>query len=146
MENWNVEQLDSQLFPLVNKFYKHCRYSAKAGRDDIVFVVKNASGISTAVRLQLRQPGVYFLRSMCVAPEYRRQGLGSILLQGMESFLNPITCYCYPFDHLQSFYGRAGFSVVAPEHAEPYMLEAYQRYIAQGRKLLLMIRHPAVSD
>ncbi|GAA5315268.1 MAG: hypothetical protein AseanaTS_04730 [Candidatus Pelagadaptatus aseana] len=137
-----VEQLDSQLLPLVNKFYKSCRYSAKAGREDVVFVVRSDQQMIAAVRLQYRQDGVYFLRSMCVAPEYRRQGVGTVLLNGMLPFLTQVLCYCYPFDHLESFYAQSGFTTIAPEAAEPYMLEAYHRYLKQGRKLLLMVRHP----
>lgn len=135
-----VSCLDPIQLPLVNKFYKSCGDSAKAGRGDIVYVVRRAQTIVAAVRSQQRAPGSYFLRSMCVAPQLRRQGLGHLLLSGMRDFLDTIHCYCYPFDHLDGFYGLAGFCVVDPDTQPDYISEPLLRYRRQGRKLLLMVR------
>lgn len=137
---YQIECVPQLQFPLVNKFYKACHYSGNAGRGDTVFALRSAQGIVAAVRLQPQSEGWYFLRSMCVAPNLRGQGLGTQLLQGLETFLQQHPCYCYPFDHLQSFYERAGFQrqdlLQAPEH----MQGAFQRYILQGRKIILMVR------
>jgi len=141
----SVSKLESIQLPLVNKFYKRCGDSAKAGRGDIVYVVRRAGAIVAAVRLQERSSGSYFLRSMCVAPELRRQGVGGFLLAGMREFLDTIHCYCYPFSHLDGFYSAAGFQVVEPDGLPDYICAPLMRYRQQGRKLLLMVRDPKAS-
>ena len=151
--NLSVERLDQLHLPLVNKFYKACRYSAKAGRTDVVFVVRLQAEsahqpIIAALRLQLQQSNIalvgaspsYFLRSMCVAPEYRRQGVGLFLLQELRPFLQDHSCYCYPFAHLQSFYSSIGFALRDPSTAPAHMVEAFMRYRRQGRDIVLMSR------
>lgn len=151
--NLSVECLDQLHLPLVNKFYKACRYSAKAGRNDVVFVVRlleepTQQPIIAAVRLQLQQLNnalvgaspSYFLRSMCVAPTYRKKGVGLFLLQELRPFLQDCSCYCYPFSHLESFYGSIGFALKDPSLAPSYMTEAFLRYRRQGRDIILMSR------
>lgn len=140
---YRVECVAEVQFPLVNKFYKACRYSGKATRGDSIFALKGAQGIVAAVRLEPRSNGWYFLRSMCVAPELRRQGLGSQLLRGLDDFLQQHPCYCYPFDHLQGLYQQAGFRLQDPHTAPAEMQEAFRRYTAQGRKIILMVRELA---
>lgn len=140
---YRVECVPEVQFPLVNKFYKACRYSGKAVRGETVFALKGAQGLVAAVRLEPKSGGWYFLRSMCVSPELRGQGLGSQLLHGLAEFLNQHPCYCYPFDHLQSFYAQAGFQLQEPQLAPAEMQEAFQRYTLQGRKIILMARHLA---
>ena len=142
VEGATVARLDPIQLPLVNKFYKRCGDSAKAGRGDLVFVVRQGQAIVAAVRLQERAPASYFLRSMCVAPELRRQGVGRLLLSGMTDFLDSVHCYCYPFSHLENFYGLAGFRLAEGEGQPDYIREPLQRYRQQGRKLLLMVRPP----
>lgn len=140
---FRVECVPEMQFPLVNKFYKACRYSGKAVRGETVFTLKGPQGMVAAVRLEPKSDGWYFLRSMCVAPELRGQGLGSQLLRGLEDFLQQHPCYCYPFDHLQGFYEQAGFTLQDPHSASAEIQETFQRYTAQGRKIILMMRHLA---
>jgi len=142
-----VELTDIQL-PLVNRFYKDSGDSAKAGRGDRVFVVRRypvlngaVSKIVAAVRLQEKSDGWWFLRSMCVAPELRGQGIGRVLLEGLTDFLSEYSCFCYPFDHLEDFYCLAGFELVdvADISQQPdFMAEPFERYRRQGRKIILM--------
>lgn len=144
-----VELTEIQL-PLVNRFYKDSGDSAKAGRGDRVFVVRHyqtpnstVSKIVAAVRLQEKSGGWWFLRSMCVAPELRAQGVGSVLLEGLQDFFSKHSCFCYPFDHLERFYALAGFELTAAEaiSQEPeFMTEPFQRYRRQGRTIILMQR------
>lgn len=142
---YQLEAISELQIPLVNKFYKQCRYSGKAGRGDVLYALKGPDGIVAAVRLEPKMDGWFFLRSMCVAPELRGQGVGTQLLQGIEDFLQAHPCYCYPFDHLQSFYELAGFELRSPEQAPAFMQEAFYRYIRQGRKIILMERFQAES-
>ena len=133
-----IEKLESLYLPLVNRFYKNCRYSAKAGRGEEVYVAKMAGQIIAAVRLSPKGGNRFFLRSFCVSPEYRRQGVGRILLRGIEPKLQAIFCYCYPFRYLQGFYQQAGFRPV--EQVPDTILQPYQRYCRQGRDIIIMVR------
>lgn len=137
---YQFEQLSDLQIPLVNKFYKSARYSSKAGRGEVIFVLKGAQGIVAAVRLQPKAQGWYFLRAMCVAPELRGQGVGHQLLDGMAEFFQVNRVYCYPFDHLEGFYAYAGFRLCVPEESAEFMSEAFYRYTQQGRKICLMTR------
>ncbi len=138
-----VEQVEALSLPLVNRFYKGCRYSAKAGRGETVFVIKVDGTIAGAVRLTPKANNYFFLRSMCIDPEWRRQGLGKQLLMGITPFLKGINCYCYPFSHLLAFYGEAGFVHIEEEGTPAWIQQPYQRYCQQGRDIKIMIRMAA---
>jgi N-acetylglutamate synthase-like GNAT family acetyltransferase len=136
----SVEQVEPMSLPLVNRFYKRCRYSAKAGRGETVFVIKVDGTIAGAVRLTPKSDNYFFLRSMCIDPEWRRQGLGKQLLAGITPFLDGINCYCYPFSHLLAFYGEVGFVHIDAEDVPAWIQQPYQRYCQQGRDIKIMIR------
>lgn len=147
MTTYKVEPLDDIQLPLVNRFYKSARFSAKAGRGEAVFVVRDSSTatIVAAVRLQPeRNNDWWFLRSMCVAPDLRGQGIGQLLLDGLQDFLQDKACFCYPFVHLESFYRQGGFELIDIDDAEvqhstpQFMQEPLERYRRQGRKIILM--------
>ncbi len=141
MSEYSLQQVPALQLPLVNKFYKHCRTSARAGRDETVYVLKCGSDIVAAVRLQPRE-GWYFLRSMYVDPACRGQGVGSTMLQGLQPFLQAHASYCYPFVELQAFYAQGGFFSLAEADAPAFMVDALQRYRAQGRAICLMVNRP----
>jgi len=135
---YRFERLLEVQIPLVNKFYKHCRYSSKAGRGEVIFVLKGDAGIVAAVRLEPKNDGWYFLRAMCVDPSLRGQGVGSQLLKSMEAFLSSSRVYCFPFDHLVDFYSQASFVVCSPDIAPSFIKDACLRYQQQGRKICIM--------
>lgn len=136
-----IATVDVLSLPLVNRFYKHCRYSAKAGRGETVFVAKLGMRIVGAVRLISADDGYVFLRSMCIDPEWRRQGIGQQLLRGMLPFLDKVNCYCYPFSHLIDFYNQAGFVHVHETDVPLWVSAACERYRQQGRDIQIMLRH-----
>lgn len=139
-----VERLSDEKLPLVNRFYRDCRYSAKAGRGDWVYVLRLNNRIVAAVKLvpQIRQAQQWlFLRSMCVAPEQRRKNLGSKLLFELQGDLDGQLSYCYPFAHLQSFYEQIGFCCKGEGADLPNELfQGQARLNQQGRNVLLMVR------
>ncbi len=136
--DYRAELLAEIQLPLVNKFYKSCRESARAGRGEQVYVVRAREGIVAAVRLQPAADGWHFLRSMCVAPQLRGQGVGRVLLQGLAEFLDTHPSYCFPFAHLHDFYAQAGFRATEPGDVPDFMAAAWQRYVRKGRKIILM--------
>ncbi|MYM62777.1 GNAT family N-acetyltransferase [Pseudomaricurvus sp. HS19] len=150
---YHVEQLPVVQYPLVNKFYKDTGYGGNAGREELVYVVRNPGGIVAAVRLQPKSDGWLFLRAMCVAPQLRGQGVGRLLLQGLGELLSSQAVYCYPFDHLVSFYTAGGFQLLDAEQQPAglqslphFMTEALQRYQQQGRKVCLMVHDTGLQS
>jgi len=159
-----IEKLADISLPLLNRFYKECRYSAKAGRGERVYVLKRpsivaavrvvAKPLSPAQQQQILDLGlgtgqegeIYFLRSMCVAPALRGQGLGRQLLQGLEAELAGQLVYCYPFQHLLNFYAEIGFSAQQEEQMPDFVVQAYRRYRQQGRDIALMWRGVSFSN
>ncbi len=135
---YRFEQLTELQIPLVNKFYKQARYSSKAGRGEVIFVLKGVAGIVAAVRLEPKQNACHFLRAMCVAPELRGQGVGTELLAQMQDFLKAHSVYCFPFDHLTKFYGDAGFQLQSAEGLPSSIVDPFDRYQQQGRKICVM--------
>ena len=135
---YRFEQLTELQIPLVNKYYKQSRYSSKAGRGEVIFVLKDQSGIVAAVRLEPKNNGWFFLRAMCVAPELRGQGIGTQLLNHMQDFLSHHSVYCFPFDHLQVFYEKAGFILHGIDEAPSFIRDPFCRYQLQGRKICMM--------
>ncbi len=134
------QQLDPLQLPLVNRFYKECRYPAKAGRGEKVFVLKAGTSIVAAVRLSPKADNTLFLRSMCVAPDSRRLGYGARLLQGIEPVLAQQSSYCFPFEHLLSFYERAHYQVQTPESVPSFIRDPFENYRRQGRNIIIMTR------
>ncbi len=147
---YQIEQLPVLQYPLVNKFYKDTGYGGKAGRDELVYVVRGPAAIVAAVRLQPKGNGWLFLRAMCVAPALRGQGVGRLLLQGLGPLLASRPVYCYPFEHLISFYGDGGFRQPGDESLQAgvphFMAEALQRYRQQGRKVCLMVHETGLKS
>ncbi|WP_179957829.1 GNAT family N-acetyltransferase [Exilibacterium tricleocarpae] len=135
-----IEPLPPLQLPLVNRFYRDCRYSAKAGRGELVYVARGQGRMLAAVRLVPQVDNHLFLRSFCVAPEQRRRTIGRQLLEALVPVLHGYRCYCFPFRYLQDFYGRIGF-VAAQPHTQPdFIAGPYRRYCRQGRDIVIMVR------
>jgi len=135
-----VERLEPIQLPLVNRFYKDCRYSAKATRSDEVYVLRQGGKIVAALRLSSKPEHNLFLRSMCVHPEYRRRGLGAELLTALGPVLTLQPVYCFPFSHLEAFYSNAGFERQMPESVASFIRDPWASYCRQGRDIIIMTR------
>lgn len=137
--------LEPVQLPLVNRFYKSIRYSASAGRGERVMVVRDGAVIVGAVRMQPKELAgmgpAWFLRSMAVSPEYRRKGVGTLMLGQLLLAFPRDTVWCYPFSHLQGFYRLGGFKSLLAEDAPPEIRQPYERYCRQGRDILIMARN-----
>ena len=143
-EDISFESVLPSHFPLIKQFYKASNYFSQVGRKDEVYCLRdrpNGNAIVAAVRL-VKTADYLILRSMVVSPDYQRRGLGTYFLQHISSRLNQRTCWCYPFEWLETFYQTSGFICITPENAPLLIHTKYQQYLQQGRKLLIM-RYPA---
>ncbi|MES2823947.1 MAG: GNAT family N-acetyltransferase [Pseudomonadota bacterium] len=99
--------------PLVERFYADNGYRVKCGRLDQVYIFTLDGKIVAAARLLLQQSDTYLLRNLCVATDYRRQGIASQFLLEILPQLIPKNCYCFISATLQSFYEDIGFACLA---------------------------------
>lgn len=99
--------------PLVERFYADNGYRVKCGRLDRVYTFTLNGKIVAAARLILQHSDTYLLRNLCVATDYRRQGIASQLLSEILPQLIPKNCYCFISATLQRFYEDVGFACLA---------------------------------
>jgi predicted N-acetyltransferase YhbS len=121
--------------------YLQWGYEGGIADDDLVYVAKRDRRPIGLVR-RASIAGHLMLRGMQVAPECRRQGVGTQLLRAFVADLPATDCYCIPFSHLVAFYGQAGFRRVEEAAAPPSLRERLSHYRAEGHDVLLM-RRPA---
>lgn len=75
------------------------------------------------------------LRGVQIALNYQRQGIGTCILNAINSLIEHDVCWCIPYKWLEGFYHQIGFKKV-PESQAPLFL---QKRIAEAR-----ITHPQV--
>lgn len=116
---------------------------AQAPKGDLIYVATLNQRIVAALRLHPVNAD-YLLRSMCVSAELRQQGIGSALLVYLQEILNGLSCYSFPYTHLQNFYTQAGFILCEPESAPEAIAVKFKLYLKKGKKICLM-KHQAQS-
>ncbi len=139
-DNYLFEKVPPSHFPLVKNFYKAANYFNQVGRKDEVFILREIpqqNRIVAAVRL-VKTADYLILRSMVVLPELQGNGLGKHFLEQLKPFLTNRSCWCFPFEWLEGFYGGAGFELFSPENAPTLIRNKYHQYTEQGRKILIM--------
>lgn len=125
--------------PKVNVFYQLTTYKRPVSGSDRVFVAEDNDIIYGAVRIE-SMSGVQVLRGMYIHPDHVRTGIGQQLLEEIEPVLSETDSYCIPRDHLFDFYGKAGFQVIEPDHAPPFLYERLAGYITEGLPVAIMYR------
>jgi N-acetylglutamate synthase-like GNAT family acetyltransferase len=97
-------------FPLVERFYADNGYRVKCGRLDRVYTFTLNGKIVAAARFIVQQSDTFLLRNLCVATDYRRQGVASHFLSKVLPHISPTNCYCFISATLQHFYEAVGFA------------------------------------
>ena len=139
--------LDAVQHPLANAFYRRQQYRATTQRQDRVHVLRSAGTdeIIGAVRLTPRRcesvGDLFFVRSLCVASEWRRRGLATRLLRAALAESAGRASYAFPFAELAPLYRAAGFREL-PAAEAPAWLEATRAKVAgqQRGRVVLMVR------
>jgi len=127
-------------FRPVNQFYRRQKHKGSASGDEQVFIGKDQEEvIVSAVRL-VPNDGFFWLRSLYVEHTLRGQNLGSSLLEFVHQHTQ-LPIYCFPYSHLQSFYERAGYTLVSPNDLPNDLNQLFTRYKGKGENILAMARN-----
>lgn len=129
-------------FRPVNKFYRSQKHKGSASGDEQVFVSyqstqnENEPELVAAVRL-VPYSGYFWLRSLYVKESLRGHGLGLTLLSCVhEHIQQPI--YCFPYLHLDGFYGQAGYQLIETDIMPQPIQQLYERHNRKGDILAMM--------
>lgn len=142
IEECNVELVSELRLPLVERFYKECKYQVKCGRRDRVYTLCYENKIIAAARLislpQQKNSDYLLLRNLCVSPFARQQGVAKHLVKCIVTRLHPINCYCFALPHLQNFYLSLNFRCFHSQEVPEEIGVMYERDKARGRGWILM--------
>ena len=136
-----IKTAEPAILPQVKRFFREHKFRPQAPRGDEIHIALLDNRIIGALRLSPDDHS-WLLRSMCIHEDFRNQGIGSYMLQQLSAVLQQHQCYCFPYQHLHDFYQRAGFELVDPEQAAASIIDRYNRYVQQGKKILLMKYQP----
>jgi len=132
------------ILPQVKRFFREQGFRPQAPRGDEIHIALLDDRLIGALRL-CPHDQAWLLRSMCIQQDFRQQGIGSFMLQQLQPQLARQPCYCFPYEHLQRFYQRAGFQQVSPEQAAIGIADKYRQYLDSGKKILLMQYQEQIS-
>ena len=118
---------------------------AQAPKGEVIYVATQGTKLVAALRLSPSSDD-YLLRSMCVSAELRQQGIGSYLLRQIQTRLNTIECYCFPYSYLVNFYNSAGFTLVDIDSAPEAIRDKFRRYLNNGKDIVLMKHQQTVIE
>jgi N-acetylglutamate synthase-like GNAT family acetyltransferase len=107
--------------------------------DDEVLLARMNGIVIGIVRLSFEM-GLLCLRGMRLQSEYRRQGIGTVMLNRLRIMILERPCYCLPYRHLDSFYAQIGFVVV--EHLPEPLAERLAAYRQRELDVIGMARYP----
>jgi predicted N-acetyltransferase YhbS len=135
----NIEIAHRSDMARIRAFYEAVGYGGGVHDADLAFAATLDGRVVGAVRL-CEEAGLTVLRGMYVAPECRRQGVGSALLSACLPWLEWRTAFCLPYLHLADFYGQAGFRPAPPETLPRFLAERLAAYALKGQAVLAMSR------
>lgn len=142
-------------FRPINKFYKSQKHKGKANGNDLVFyayrMVDQEQDVLGAVRLvpdesseDIKVESNYlWLRSLYIHEALRGKHIGSMLLEHVNDALTDTPIYCFPYDHLENFYGKAGYRLMEHDSLPPALQDLFERYTHRGEKILAMGKEPS---
>ncbi|MCL6271912.1 GNAT family N-acetyltransferase [Sansalvadorimonas sp. 2012CJ34-2] len=123
----------------VNQFYRAAGYSGSWGENEQAYCLSDSDNIVGAVKVESLE-GVLILRGMYIASDKQSNGYGSLLLSQIEPVLNKAKSYCLPFDHLEDFYGKAGFVRISETELPAFLQKRLGKYVDQGHSVMAMMR------
>lgn len=139
----NFQPLESIKIPLIKPIYKAFYPSAKPKKNEQIVVGYHQQKIICIVRFRPIE-NFMLLTGMLVIPDYRQQGIASQLLAFCQAHYLSENSFCFAYQHLESLYQSAGFSLVEIEQLPNSLQQLFVRYTSSGKKLLPMRYLPTV--
>ena len=149
---FKCELLNPECYREVNAFYKANGYRATSKATDVLWVIKHRTAalprLLGAVRLtpQRYKPfgGIFFLRSLCIAKDWRRRGLGTMLTRAATAYKPDTPRYCFALTELVPLYLKAGWAETrAGSMPRPILsrFEAVADQTARKHKSVALLSH-----
>lgn len=135
-----VKKLSEDQFEIARSFYKSVGYTQPIQNHDKFFGAFHAGEMIGLVRLAFENE-VWVLRGMQVRPSYQFFGVGTKLIQLLDSDLGNEQCFCLPHGWLDGFYGQIGFKTVNSLASVPdFLTERLAENKKKYPQLILMKR------
>lgn len=133
-----VLPLEAIKYPLVQKLYKSHYSSGRVKSDERVIAAYHSHEMIGVLRL--KSVGEHrLLTGMVVVPTYRKQKIGSVMLQYCKHNELQATDYCFSYVHLESFYQQHGFKTLDALQLPEQLLTLFSTYCRSGKALVPMI-------
>lgn len=131
-------------YPSIESLYERCGYLGGFSDTDEILLATSAGELVGVVRF-CNEEGVTVLRGMQVHPDHRHRGVGRQLLDDCAIALGDRACFCLPYRHLISFYGRVGFRLLEADALPPFLEMRLRNYLRAGAAVVPMVRVPGVG-
>ena len=137
---------DPRLYREVEDFFH--RHSNRSFHKNNILVQARSQGFLIGLVRLCHEENRNILRSMEVKSEFRRQKIGTRLLDAFQQYVAAEkidVIYSLPYAHLEKFYGQIGFRSLDEDDLPPFLklrLEAYRRKRPEAR-FCAMIRSGA---
>lgn len=135
-----VDILPKERYGEVQDFYHTVGYLKKIEEGDRIIGAISQNHIIGAARIT-REEGFFVLRGVQIALNFQRQGIGTRILNAVNSLIEHDICWCIPYQWLESFYNQIGFKKVAESQAPLFL----QKRIAEMRKthsqVIMMVKN-----
>ena len=123
----------------VDSLYLRVGYSVKPAGGDTIIGAREGGKLVGAVRLA-EENGLLVLRGMQVEKPFQKRGVGRKLLMAIGQVIGPRECWCVPYTHLRSFYGKIGFEDWPSSDAPGFLVKRLKGNKESGRQVTLMKR------
>jgi len=122
------------------EFYKSVGYLLKPILDtDTVIIALYKNKIIGIVRLSYEN-NICVLRGMQIAKEFRRKGIGTLLIKKLNNYIGSNTCWCIPHKWLESFYSQIGFKKIDENKAPLFLLERIIETRKKYPQVIMMLK------
>jgi predicted N-acetyltransferase YhbS len=136
---FQIRRIDPSEHAAVLSVYEASNYKGGIKSDDIGFLATLNNAPVGAVRLT-HENGFLLLRGMMVHPYHQRQGIGKEMLTVLDKHIGTETCYLVGREHLVDFYGRIGFTAIAPSEAPTFLALRREEYNQKHHDSIIMRR------
>lgn len=134
-----IKVMEAEDLSQVEAFYDVMKYSGSIRATDLVLVANDGQELIGAARL-CEEEEELVLRGMYIREDYRRSGLGTEMLHGLEQLLGSRRCWCVAFSHLKGFYSQVDFQPADLVEAPRFLRDRLERYRREGMNVRLLVR------